>query len=152
MHQEKTAQIAMELLQLLKEISRIRWEHQLNIELRPSENELLILLYLSIDKDKKALSASELSNVLKITPAGVTHLVNPLEEWGYIERLKDPNDRRVVLITLTDKGIQIAEALTNMASEKIGGLVDYLGEKDSQTFIRIMSSVTEYLRENPFQS
>lgn len=152
MDQGKSAQMAMELLQLLKEISRMRWENQRNMELKPSENELLILLYLSIDEDKKALSASELSNVLKITPAGVTHLINPLEELGYIERLKDPNDRRVVLIGLTGKGKQIAKAQINLASEKISGLVDYLGEKDSQTFIRIMSSVTEYLRENPFQS
>jgi DNA-binding MarR family transcriptional regulator len=142
----------MELLQLLKEISRMRWEYQLAMELRPSENELLILLYLSIDENKTELSASELSDLLKITPAGVTHLINPLEELGYIVRLKDPNDRRIVLIGLTRKGKQFAEALIEIAADKIGGLVDYLGEEDSQTFIRIMASIIEYLKENPFKS
>jgi len=152
MDQNFSDQIAIELLQLLKEISRLRWEHQPNMELRPSENEFLVLLYLSIDEDKKALTASELSNLLKITPAGVTHLINPLEELGYIERLKDSNDRRIVLISLTKKGEQFAEALIEITSEKIGGLVDFLGEEDSRTFIRIMASVIRYLQENPLSA
>ena len=150
MDNENSAQITLEILQLLSEFSRIRWEHQPNIDLRPSETELLLLLFLSIDENKKALSASELSNLLKITPAGVTHLINPLEEYGYIERLKDPDDRRIVLIALTEKGRQTAKSLIEYASKKINGLVEVLGEDDSRTFIRIMSAVMKYMKENPF--
>lgn len=152
MGQDNSAQITIDFLQILSEFSRVRWEQQPNIDLRPSENELLLLLHLSINEHKKALTASELSNLLKITPAGVTHLINPLEDFGYIERLKDPDDRRIVLIGLTKKGNLSAENMIKAASKKISGLVDYLGEKDSRTFIRIMSSVIQYMKDNPFNT
>ena len=152
MDQNNSAQITIEILQLLSEFSRIRWEQQPNFDLRPSESELLLLLHLSINENKRALSASEISNLLKITPAGVTHLINPLEELGYVERLKDPDDRRIVLIALTHRGTQTAQTLIQFASKKISGLVDYLGEKDSHTFIRIMSAVILYMKENPFNT
>lgn len=152
MGQDNSAQITIDFLQILSEFSRLRWEQQPNIDLRPSENELLLLLHLSINEHKKALSASELSNLLKITPAGVTHLINPLEDFGYIERLKDPDDRRIVLIGLTKKGNLSAENMIRAASKKISGLVNYLGEEDSRTFIRIMSSVIRYMKDNPFNT
>ena len=152
MGQDNSAQITIDFLQILSEFSRVRWEQQPKIDLRPSENELLLLLHLSINEHKKALTASELSNLLKITPAGVTHLINPLEDFGYIERLKDPDDRRIVLIGLTKKGNLSAENMIKAASKKISGLVDYLGEKDSRTFIRIMSSVIQYMKDNPFNT
>jgi DNA-binding MarR family transcriptional regulator len=149
MNQDISAQIAIEILQLLSEFSRTRWEHQPSMELRPSESELLILLYLSITEEKKALSASELSSVLNITPAGVTHLINPLEELGYVQRSKAPNDRRIVLVGLTEKGQQSAEDFIQQASKMISGLVKYLGVEDSRIFVRIMSSVIEYMKGNP---
>ena len=67
------------------------------------------MLAMSFSDDKQAFTVTEISNLLQITPAGVTHLINPLEEAGCIERLQAPKDRRVVLIGLTDKGTQVAE-------------------------------------------
>lgn len=136
--------IVQELLQMLKKFSRVRWEQHSNQELKPSESELLSMLYLTLLDDTKTLSASKLSNALNITPAGVTHMLNPLEEAGYIKRHKDPNDRRVALIVLTDKGNQFAETFNRKAYEGLVGLVDHLGEEDSKILIRVMSSTIEY--------
>jgi DNA-binding MarR family transcriptional regulator len=91
------------------------------------------------------MTASELSGQLQITPAGVTHLLNPLEETGYIERLQDPNDRRVVLIGLTTKGKELARLFIAEAHEKLVGLVESLGQDDSRSLIRLMSATIEYL-------
>ena len=147
----KTKAIAQELFQRLKDISRLRWELKPPTGLKPSEIELLGILFLSLNENKRALSASELSSVLNITPAGVTHLINPLEENGFIERKKDPHDRRVVLIGFTEKGNQIAELVVDKVNESLAGLVDHLGEENSKTLIRLMSSVVDYLIANPLQ-
>ncbi len=109
-----------------------------------SEYELLVMLVMNFDGDKKALTVTEISSLLQITPAGVTHLINPLEETGYIERLQDPNDRRIVRIGLTKKGVQVAEALILEVQEQLIGLIDYLGEEDSRTLIRLMSQAIDY--------
>jgi DNA-binding MarR family transcriptional regulator len=109
-----------------------------------SEYELLVMLKMRSGDDNKLLSITEISNLLKITPAGVTHQINALEESGQIIRLPDPNDRRIVLIGLTDKGKVAAEALLSEIKETLIGLVNYLGEEDSQTLIRLMTLVQEY--------
>jgi DNA-binding MarR family transcriptional regulator len=35
-----------------------------------------------LDDDHPAITVSEISTLLQVTPAGVTHLINPLEEKG----------------------------------------------------------------------
>jgi len=109
-----------------------------------SEYELLGMLVMRLEGDQKAISIGEISNVLQITPAGVTHFINPLEEKGLIERLKDPSDRRVVLIGITEKGSGVAEDLMADVQETLIGLIDFLGEEDSRKLIDLMNKVIEY--------
>lgn len=137
---EKTSlALTCDLFQLMKQFPRPKLKQSSIDGLTRSEYELLVMLVMNHDKDKTALSVTELSNLLQVTPAGVTHLINPLEETGYIERQQDPNDRRIVLIGLTDKGTQVAEALISEVQENLIGLVNHLGEEDSKTLIRLMS-------------
>jgi DNA-binding MarR family transcriptional regulator len=138
-------EITQELFQLLKQFSRLKWEKKDFQGLKRSEFEFLVILEMMLDEGVTGVSASDLSSQLQITPAGVTHLINPLEEAGYIERLSDPTDRRVVLIGLTSKGRDLAEILIQEGHESLVGVVDHLGEKDSRTLIRLMSTMISYL-------
>ena len=132
------------LFRLMKRFPPLKLKPSVNTGLTRSEYELLATLMLNLDDEKTALSVTEISNLLQITPAGVTHLVNPLEEAGYIKRLPDPNDRRIVLIGLTDKGTETAEALIADIQGQLIGLINYLGEEDSQTFFRLLSRAIEF--------
>ena len=147
----KTMEITQELLQILKHFSRLEWEQTPRGVLKPSECKLLGRLYFSLEGGKKTIKASDLSAQLGITPAGVTHLINPLEEGEYIQRLPDPNDRRVVLIGLTDKGSQFAQFLIADANQRLIGLAEYLGEEDSKTLIRLISSILDYFTAHPIK-
>jgi DNA-binding MarR family transcriptional regulator len=138
-------EITQELFQLLKQFSRLKWEKKDFQGLKRSEFEFLVILELMLREGKKGVTPSDLSNQMQITPAGITHLVNPLEEAGYIERLQDPNDRRVVLVGLTPMGKALAETLLGEAHESLVGVVDHLGEDESRTLIRLMSSMIAYL-------
>jgi DNA-binding MarR family transcriptional regulator len=142
---EKTSlYLTGELFQLMKQFPRPKLKQSSIDGLTRSEYELLVMLVMSLGQDKKAFTVTEISNLLQITPAGVTHLINPLEEAGYIVRLQVPNDRRVVEIGLTDKGTQAAEALIAEVQENLIGLVNHLGEEDSKTLIRLLSKSIEY--------
>ena len=153
MKNQDNAALQQQMLHLIKGLARLKWSYQPCPDLKPSECELLRILFLTtVEKSLPAVSASELSSELQITPAGVTHLLNPLEDSGYIQRTKDPNDRRVVLVGLTDKGQRSAAGLIQHALDRFGRLVDHLGEKDSREFIRILSTVVEYLIKNPIPS
>lgn len=138
-------ELTHDLFQIVKQFPRLRLTQSSVEGFKRREYDLLVMLSLNLDTDTQALSVSELSNLLQITPAGVTHLLNPLEDMGCIERLRDPNDRRVVLISLTDKGQGIADDLIAGAQDKLVGLIEYLGEEDSRTLVRLMLKMIEYL-------
>lgn len=131
--------LTQELFQLMKQFPRPKLKQSSIDGLTRSEYELLVMLVMSTKDGKGAFTVTEISSLLQVTPAGVTHLINPLEEAGYIERLPDPNDRRIVRIGLTDKGTQTAETLISEVQENLIGLVNHLGEEDSKTLIRLLS-------------
>lgn len=133
-----------ELFQLMKRFPRPNLALKARKDMTRSEYELLGMLVMRLEGDQKAISIGEISNVLQITPAGVTHLINHLEEKGLIERLKHPNDRRVVLVGITEKGSSIAEDLMADVQETLVGLIDFLGEDDSRKLIDLMNKVIEY--------
>lgn len=147
---EKTSlALARELFQRVKQLPRPKLR-QISVDgLTRSEYELLAMLAMDHRTDRAARSVTELSKLLQITPAGVTHLINPLEEVGYVERLQAPADRRIVLIGLTDKGQRLAKSLMAEVQEGLLGLVNHLGEEDSRTLIRLLSKTTEYLASLP---
>jgi len=61
-----------------------------------------------------------------------------------IERLTDPNERRIVRTGLTAKGTQVAEALISEVQENLIGPVDYLGKEDSKTLICLISKAIAF--------
>ena len=136
--------LANDLYQLMKQIPKMKLASASQNSFTRSESELLVFLAINVNEDNSALSVSELSSLLQISAAGTTHLLNPLEEADCIERLRDPNDRRVVLVGLTPKGYKIAESMILEFQQKISGLMTYLGEDDSQTLVRLMRLMIEY--------
>ena len=66
------------------------------------------------------LHPSELAERVMVTRAGITSRVDKLEENGYVQRLRDPNDRRSEPIVLTKAGRRLLD----------GALIAYL---DNQT-------------------
>jgi DNA-binding MarR family transcriptional regulator len=128
----------------MKQLPRLKFKQHSTDGLTRSEQGLLVLLATNFDGTKKALTVTEMSNLLQITPAGVTHLLNPLEETGHIERLQDPGDRRIVRVGLTDEGSQVAELLISDVQEQLVGLINHLGQEDSKTFIRLLAKVIKF--------
>jgi DNA-binding MarR family transcriptional regulator len=47
---------------------------------------------------------TELSDLVVLSPSGMTHLVTRLERDGLVSRSADVNDRRSFFVTLTKKG------------------------------------------------
>ena len=78
MNTNETMAITQDLFQRIKQFSRLKWEQRPYHELKQSECELLELLHFRLSDETRAITASELSRQLHITPGGVTHLINPL--------------------------------------------------------------------------
>jgi DNA-binding MarR family transcriptional regulator len=63
------------------------------------------------------LSPTRLGRGLMLSSAGVTSRLDRLERRGFVRRLADPNDRRGVIIELTDEGLAVVDAAVAANSE-----------------------------------
>jgi DNA-binding MarR family transcriptional regulator len=62
----------------------------------------------AIGKDEnKGKTISDLADEMYITRPSVTIAVNKLEKKGYVNKIKDEKDGRMVLVTLTKKGVKM---------------------------------------------
>lgn len=91
-----------------------------------SVGEFDVLSALRRSGDPFTLRPSELADRVMVTRAGMTGRVDKLEEFGLVERRRDPADRRSEPIALTHAGRRLVEAT----------VVAYL-EAESQLFSRL---------------
>jgi DNA-binding MarR family transcriptional regulator len=145
---QNSSPLAAELARVIFQFDRVNPALCIQKGLRRSEFLFLAALSRNIAPGSPGIKASELSSLLEVTPGAVSHVLNELEKNGYVERISDPHDRRVVLIHPTRSGLEILEDAYQQMMEGLNDLVAYLGEKDSREFVRLFSRALAYFRQN----
>ena len=72
--------------------------------------EVGVLGALRIAGQPSQLSPTRMAKGLMLSSAGITSRIDRLERRGFVRRLPDPDDRRGVIIELTDHGLEIVDA------------------------------------------
>ena len=93
------------------------------------------------------MKVSEISKLLHVTSPTITQLLKGLEATGLIERHIDPTDRRAVGITLTKKGEMVTQKAADTFSASFDGLIEYLGEEQSNQLAELLTRVFRYFDE-----
>lgn len=65
---------------------------------------------MTLNKEEK-YTMNELSLKLNLDKSTMTRVLNILERDGYVQRLKSDQDKRVVIASLTDQGLESAQAM-----------------------------------------
>jgi DNA-binding MarR family transcriptional regulator len=95
----------------------------INVDIGPLHFEIMSLL-----KETGTLHAAEIGERLHIAKAQMTHLIDKLVDLNMVERKTDIADRRVINITLTDRGRAFLEEhrsrLVSTAVETMSSLTD----------------------------
>ena len=65
------------------------------------------------------ISSADLSRKLYVTPSNITGIIDRLEKKGLIERIRQHGDRRIVLITLTENGMNLGKKLPDPIETKL---------------------------------
>lgn len=104
----------------------------------PSQIYLLRLL------DRRgALSMSDLASALGITLSGCTAVVDRVVEAGWVERRRNPNDRRVVLVGVSPEGERILDEVRQTRSRILARYLARLEPTEIETLADLLSRVTE---------
>ncbi len=103
--------------------------------------ENFVLFFISQNGGK--VIPSDISNEMGISSARVAAALNSLEKKGLIIRKIDTEDRRRILIDLTDSGREQVDNHYRMVMNMVKNMLQYLGENDAREFIRIMKRLAE---------
>ena len=127
-----------DILRLQDELVRHRviWDAEPWLELNMSTPQLKALLLIS---EEAGIRMRELARRLGGSFSNATVLVDRLVDRGLVERLADPQDRRVVLVRAADEGRQLIEQLVTSWRTLSSPLLETLTPED-------LSKVHEALR------
>jgi len=85
-------------------------------------------------------SMGELASRLAMDPPNVTTMVDDLEEAGLVRRQPHHADRRVMLVTATAAGVQLAQRAETILDRPPEG-ISQLASDDLETLHRILDNV-----------
>lgn len=135
------------LMGALMQFKRLGWHHQQIAGCKPSEIRVLFCIKKSTNLDSAEVKVSEISKRLHVTSPTVTQLLKGLEVNELIERNIDLIDRRAVGVKLTEKGEMVVQQAMDAFSDSMHGLIEYLGEEQSNQFADLLSKSFRYFNE-----
>lgn len=89
----------------------------------------------------------EIAQYFNIELPSATSLINKITKLGLAERKADKNDRRLVLIALTNDGTTLLQKAMEERSKKLTKTLSHLSEKDKQELLRIMKTLTDTMEK-----
>ena len=137
----RTEEIANDISVLMPMIARrIFMEFFQTIDLTQTQIFTVMTLY-----EKTPTRLTDLSNKLGVAAPTITGIVDRLEKAGYVKRIPDKEDRRVINVDLTEKGIKLAKQLRATIKNKWQGMLAKLPHDDSENFLNILKKVQQSL-------
>ena len=109
-----------------------------------SRGELCLLMHLKRQSD--LVLPSELSEVMSVSTARITRLLNTLEDRGLIQRSMDLSDRRKIVVNLTEAGERYLKEVYKRTHRRASAVIDALGAEETETFIRIAEKIVDISR------
>jgi DNA-binding MarR family transcriptional regulator len=96
--------------------------------------------------DKELRNMSTVAKSLKVTVGTLTIAINSLVKKGYVFRTRSEEDRRVVLISLSKKGLEAHEHHRQFHKEMIEATIEGLNKDETQVLVKALSNLSIYFR------
>ena len=109
-----------------------------------SVTEIHIIEAIGVNTEK---TMSEVANVLNVTVGTLTTAINRLIKKEYVERKRIEEDRRVVLINLTEKGVLAYRQHEEFHNEMIQGAIDSMSFDEELVLISSLDKITKFFEE-----
>jgi DNA-binding MarR family transcriptional regulator len=93
------------------------------------------------------LTMGELSNALSVPLSTATRMVNWMVTDGYLKRLPDQEDRRVVRVALTEKGLDLHRSIKGYIEERVNNILSTLTTDEQVTLLHLIDKVILMLKK-----
>ncbi|HZT85658.1 MAG TPA: MarR family transcriptional regulator [Gaiellaceae bacterium] len=121
---------------------RIKWMHEETLdELGLTMSDWHVLTTLRWSGAPYRRKAGELARRAELTSGAMTSRLDALEKRGLVRRLRDPSDRRSVLVELTEKGRRTHEQTLDIQGKKEALLAEALTDREKEELNALLRRV-----------
>ena len=108
-----------------------------------TNNDMHIVQAIGLGEAKRS---SEVAKLMSVTTGTLTRAVDGLVEHGYVVRTRSDKDKRVVYLTLTERGKAAYEHHKRFHENMVANVKANLSEEELAILIRALNHLNEYFR------
>lgn len=131
-----------EIIQLIRKLVRARelYTKELIKKYQLSASQLHCILVLN---EMGPLPPSKIAQHIMVNSSTVTGVIDRLEKKGFLERMRNSKDRRVITIALTENGTELANNAPLPVQERMIKGIRALTERERDQIIQALRTLTE---------
>ena len=100
-----------------------------------------------VEETPQGIPMNDLANRILYSKSGFTRVIDRMEEAGLVERVRPPNDRRSILVVLTDKGLEKLQSARRHHRDGIQRhFSQHLTDADVKALTRALEKVSAHAR------
>jgi DNA-binding MarR family transcriptional regulator len=105
--------------------------------------QMIVLHFLDRHGESKM---TEVADAMGVTTAAMTGAIERLVRDGYVSRLNDPNDRRIIKVKPTPKGTKIIKTFHQRKREMVMELFGKISQKEREDYLNILMHIRDHLK------
>jgi MarR family transcriptional regulator, organic hydroperoxide resistance regulator len=109
-----------------------------------SKNQPMVIKIIGMEGE---VMPSAIGKYTGMEKSSLTRMVDDLEKKGIVYRKTDPDDRRKVLVSLTEKGLSYYNYLNKITAEMADDILKFVDEKDIEEFAQSLETMVRILRK-----
>ncbi len=139
-------EFADKLNEILPELSR-QIVSQSADELFKGKITLPQFFLMSLLRKEGELRMTDIARLLHVTTAAATGVVERLVKSGYLLRVYDPDDRRIIKVKLSPRGLNTVLKVLQERRKMIIDIFSRISPEDRQKYLEILMRVQQIMRE-----
>jgi DNA-binding MarR family transcriptional regulator len=146
---ESVSSDSRQIRQLIKQINQGIFE-LISSELSQyglTASQLLVLRCLKDGRQKM----SDISRVVGLTNSTVSGIIDRLERSGYVERIRDEEDRRVVWVHVTEDLKQLMKSIPVMQDTYFDSFLEEISPEERQSILKSLQLLANHIEEKVAQ-
>lgn len=137
-------EITQKIVALIRRYVRLRALHTKELAKNYDVSVPQLLCLQSLYENGK-MSMSEIAEHIMANVSTVTGIVDRLEQKGFVERSRASTDRRIITISLTDKGWSLAQKSPPAVHHTIVHAVEMLSELEREEIFHALESLSRLI-------
>jgi len=132
------------LVKLFNEIMHIEEKAIITEEFKDiSNNDMHIIESIGKEEPK---NMSTIAKSLSVTVGTLTIAINNLVKKGYVSRVRSEEDRRVVLISLSEKGDKAYDHHKRFHEEMVEATLEGLNKSETEVLVRALQNLSNFFK------